>query len=211
MNKISPFPQDQLLQLLGPIDIYLLDQIMKGNLQPSMRILDAGCGHGRNLHYLLQAGYEVYGCDQNKEYIHYVQALAQRLLPEFGTDNIRHEPVEQMSFSDGYFDAVISSAVLHFAQNPQHFGDMMAEMWRVLKPEGLLFIRMASDIGIHDLVKPLGDGRHFLPDGSERYLLTEGAVREWVKENGAWMVEPLKTTNVEYKRCMTTWVMQKKA
>ena len=43
----------------GQIDIYLFDQLLKGRIAPGMRILDAGCGRGRNLVYFLQAGHDV--------------------------------------------------------------------------------------------------------------------------------------------------------
>jgi tellurite methyltransferase len=43
-----------LQEQFGPIDIYLFDQLLKGSIQPGMRVLDAGCGSGRNLVYLLR-------------------------------------------------------------------------------------------------------------------------------------------------------------
>ncbi len=45
-----------LQERFGGIDIYLFDQLMKGRIVPGMRVLDAGCGTGRNLAYLLQSG-----------------------------------------------------------------------------------------------------------------------------------------------------------
>ena len=47
----------------GEIDIYLFDQLLRGRLVPGTRILDVGCGSGRNLVYLLRAGYQVFGVD----------------------------------------------------------------------------------------------------------------------------------------------------
>ena len=41
----------------GDIDIYLFDQLLKGRLDASMSLLDAGCGGGRNLYYFLRNGY----------------------------------------------------------------------------------------------------------------------------------------------------------
>ncbi len=202
--------QEQLVQLLGPIDIYLLDQVMKGNLQPPMRLLDAGCGHGRNLHYFLQAGYEVYACDHNPAYVQHVKAVfSQHNQPDLADDRVRLEAVESLSFDDHYFDWVFSSAVLHFAKDMAHFEAMMEAMWRVLKLNGILFIRMASDIGLEEKVVSLGNDQYHLPDGSDRFLLKEEMVANWLAAHPCRMVESLKTTNVQHMRCMTTWVLQK--
>ena len=56
-----------LLAQFGPIDIYLFDQILRGRIARGMRVLDAGCGSGRNLVYLLREGYEVFGVDADPQ------------------------------------------------------------------------------------------------------------------------------------------------
>ena len=52
-----------LLEQFGQIDIYLFDQLLRGRIALGMRVLDAGCGAGRNLVYFLREGYEVFGVD----------------------------------------------------------------------------------------------------------------------------------------------------
>jgi SAM-dependent methyltransferase len=47
----------------GQIDIYVFDQILRGNIKPDMRVLDAGCGYGRNLVHLLREGCEVFALE----------------------------------------------------------------------------------------------------------------------------------------------------
>ena len=86
-----------------------------------------------------------------------------------------------MSFPNGFADFVISSAVLHFARDDDHFQAMLRETWRVLKPGGLLFCRLASSIGMERQIKPLGQRRFLLPDGSERYLVDEPCCATWPK------------------------------
>ena len=49
----------------GDIDIYLFDQLLRGCVTAGMRILDAGCGAGRNLVYLLRQGFEVFAADSD--------------------------------------------------------------------------------------------------------------------------------------------------
>jgi len=195
--------------LLGPIDIYLFDQLLRGRIQPGMRLLDAGCGSGRNLVYFLRSGYEVFATDADAASIGAVRRLAASLAPELPQENFRREPVERMSFEDGFADVVISSAVLHFSRNDTQFTAMVNEMWRVLKPEGLLFCRLASTIGMESRMKALRDGRYLLPDGSERYLVDEAMLMRLTSTLGATLVDPLKTTVVQDQRCMTTWVLRK--
>lgn len=149
-----------LLEQFGPIDIYLFDQLLRGRIVPGMRVLDAGCGSGRNLVYLLREGYEVYGVDADPEAISAVRALAERLAPTLPQANFRVENLEDLSFANAFVNVVISSAVLHFARNDDHFQAMVRSLWRVLKPGGLLFCRLALTIGMKRQMKPLG-GRHF--------------------------------------------------
>ncbi len=196
-------------ETFGEIDIYLFDQILKNRFNSEMSILDAGCGGGRNLVYFLRNGYKVFGIDQNPQAIEQVRMLAKTVSPNLPPDNFQVSSVENMPFRDEQFDAVISSAVLHFAENEPHFKKMLAEMWRVLKPEGLFFARLASSIGIEDKINLIGDGRYLLPDGSERFLVNEEMVRLTTKEFGGVWLEPVKTTNVQNLRCMTTWVLLK--
>ena len=193
----------------GPIDIYLFDQLLRGRISPGMRLLDAGCGSGRNLVYFLRSGYEVFATDADPASIGAVRRLAASLAPHLPAGNFRQEPVERMSFDDGFADVVVSSAVLHFAGNDMQFGAMVNEMWRVLNPGGLLFCRLASTIGMESRMKLLRDGRYLLPDGSERYLVNETMLMRITRALGGTLVDPLKTTVVQDQRCMTTWVLRK--
>jgi SAM-dependent methyltransferase len=197
-----------LQHLFGEIDIYLFDQLLKGRFTADMSILDAGCGGGRNLIYFLRNNYKVYGVDQNAGAIAQVRRLASNLNPDISPENFLVSDVEELPFPSESFDAVISSAVLHFARDAQHFNRMLDEMWRVTRPEGLFFARLASSIGIEELVKPVGGGRYLLPDGTERFLVDTESLMAAADRLGAQWLEPLKTTNVQNLRCMTTWVLR---
>ncbi|HTC88704.1 MAG TPA: class I SAM-dependent methyltransferase [Bryobacteraceae bacterium] len=193
----------------GQIDIYLFDQILRGRVAPGMRIFDAGCGHGRNLVYLLREGFEVFGVDADARAINAVRQLSRSLAPALLADNFRAEPIEASSFPDAYADFAISSAVLHFARDDQQFDAMLRGTWRVLKPGGILFCRLTSSIGMEDQIERVGERRFLLPDGSERYLVDEALLTKVAAELGGQLIDPLKTTVVQNQRAMTTWVMRK--
>jgi len=201
--------EQNLQQQFGNIDIYLFDQLLKGTYDNCQRILDAGCGGGRNLVYFLQNGFDVYAVDPNREAVQAVKELAKKLSSEIPESNFQTASVENLPFDDNYFDLVISSAVLHFANSEAHFENMLQSMCRVLKPGGYLFARLASDIGLEALVLPTGQGRYLLPDGSERFLVNEQMLLHYTKRLNARLHEPLKTTNVQNLRCMTTWCIRK--
>lgn len=196
-------------ELFGEIDIYLFDQILKNRFSRHMTVLDAGCGTGRNLTYFLKNGYRVFCVDRDPQAIGFVRDFARSLAPKLPAENFQVSGVEEMPFDDDAFDAVISSAVLHFARDERHFGAMIEEMWRVLKPGGLFFARLASSIGIENKIRRIRDRRYLLPDGSERFLVDEELLLRRTRELGGVLIEPLKTTNVQNMRCMTTWVARK--
>jgi tellurite methyltransferase len=193
----------------GSIDIYLFDQLLKGRLAPTMRLLDAGCGGGRNLNYFFKTGFEVCGVDQSSESIANTRVLAAALAPHLAPENFRVEPVEKMSFSDADFDVVVSSAVLHFARDEEHWRRMVHEMWRVLKPGGIFFARLASTIGIENQIEHIDGRRYHLPDGSTRFLVDEAMLMTASATLGGEWLEPLKTVVVQNMRSMSNWIVRK--
>ena len=193
----------------GEIDIYVFDQLLKGRIRPGDHVLDAGCGSGRNLIYLLNAGIDVWAVDANPHAIVEARELATRLAPDVLLDRFLQAPIESMPWPDGHFSVVLCSAVLHFATGHEQFAAMLREMWRVLRPGGMLFVRLASSIGLEDRVEARGGGRFGLPDGTERYLVDEAGLLDWTDRLGGRLLDPLKTTVVQDQRSMTTWVARK--
>ncbi len=193
----------------GSIDIYLFDQLLKGRITPQMQILDAGCGGGRNLIYFLRSGYSVFGIDESTEAISEVRRLALMLARHLPKKNFRVEAVEQMSFASETFDFVISSAVLHFARHEDHWQSMVGEMWRVLKPGGIFFARLASTIGVEEQVERIEGRRYYLPDRSDLFLVDDEMLGAASKRYGGEFIEPIKTVVVGKQRSMTTWCLLK--
>lgn len=192
----------------GQIDIYVFDQILRGNITPDMRVLDAGCGFGRNLVYLLRSGCEVFALDEDAEGVEHVRQLSASLQTGLPAENFQVGSIEKMPFPDGFADVVLSSAVLHFARDDRQFRRMLAELWRVLKPGGMLFCRLGSRIGMD--FKRLHGNVFLIPDGSKWFLVDQGMLLRLTDEMNAVLMDPLKTTIVQDYRCMTTWVLRKR-
>lgn len=193
----------------GEIDIYVFDQLLKGRFDTARRVLDAGCGEGRNLHHLLSQGRECFGIDRTPAAIEEIRALAARLAPDLPAANFVTGELDALPWPDGHFDVVICSAVLHFARDEAHFDRMTAEMWRVLARGGMFFARLASSIGIEGLVQPLDGRRARVPDGSERFVVDEAMLMDRTSRLGGALLDPIKTTVVQQQRAMTTWVVRR--
>ena len=205
----EPCGADQLLALFGHIDIYLFDQLLRGRITPRMRVLDAGCGGGRNSRYLMHCGAEVFGVDGDPDQIDRIRAVAGEAAPDLPADNFFVGRLTELPFPDRYFGAVICSAVLHFAKDESEFEGMVAEMWRVLGQGGIFFVRLASTIGIADRISRLVGRWARLPDGTDRFLVDEEYLLRITADLGGELLDPIKTTNVQNMRAMTTWVLGK--
>ncbi|MGA3081962.1 MAG: class I SAM-dependent methyltransferase [Terracidiphilus sp.] len=196
--------QDQ----FGQIDIYIFDQILRGNIVPGMSVLDAGCGYGRNLVHLLRVGCEVFALDQDAQAVEHVRQLSASLRTGLPAENFQVGSIERMPFPGGFADVVLCNAVLHFARDDSHFRSMLAELWRVLKPGGIFFCRLGSRIGMD--FERLRGNIFLIPDGSEWFLVDQQMLLALTEEMNAVLVDPLKTTIVQDYRCMTTWVLRKR-
>ncbi|MEM6631289.1 MAG: class I SAM-dependent methyltransferase [Bacteroidota bacterium] len=203
-------PQE-LSQLLGRMDVYLLDQMLKGNIDLSQPILDAGCGGGRNTVYFMRMKAEVYGIDQNSEAIEAIRQLAQHLdYPHLDRFSVRS--IYQTSFPDAFFGTVICNAVLHFCSDKTYFDKAVRECWRILQPEGILFIRTASLEGMEGKVKPIRNkqGWYALPDGTERFLVDTKELVALSEQLEGNLYQPLRSVLLHEMRSMCTWCLQKR-
>jgi len=201
-------PVMSLQEQFGQIDIYVFDQILRGNIAAGMKVLDAGCGYGRNLVYLLREGAEVFALDADAAGVAHVKALAAELAPQLPAENFRVGAIEKMPWADGFADVVICNSVLHFASDEEQFLAMVTELWRVLRPGGMLFCRLGSRIGME--FERLRGQIYRIGDGSEWFLVDEAALLDMTRQMDAVLVDPLKTTIVQDYRCMTTWVVRKR-
>jgi ubiquinone/menaquinone biosynthesis C-methylase UbiE len=193
-----------LKETIEGIDIYILDQILKDSYQSGDKILDVGCGNGRNLKWFYNTGFEVHGTDINNEKLQYCKELY-----PLQKDNFIFATAEKMPYESNYFDHIICNAVLHFAVDLSQYLNMFQELLRILKPQGILFIRTASNFGIENQVAHINKGIYRLPDCSSRFLLTQSILDDLLKNNSISLVQNIKTTIVHNNRSMTTLVIKK--
>ena len=202
-----------LQEQFGPIDVYLFDQLLRGNIARGMRILDAGVGGGRNLIYLLREGYEVFGVDTDPAAVASVREMAEKLSSGLPSTNFQVSEIEAMPFPDDFADVVVCHSVLHFAKDENQFDAMVRGCWRVLRPGGMLFCRLGTFIGPGSGIEfePVGPRRYRMSHGSEWFLADEAMLMERTRALGGELVDPLKMTVVQGQRCLTTWVVRKPA
>lgn len=198
-----------LASIFGNMDIYLFDQLLKGSIKPGMNVLDAGCGNGRNSNYLLKAGVNMFGVDSSEFAISEIQQLSQRINPDYPSGNFIVSDLATLPFVNNFFDVVICSAVLHFSRSETHFRSMVQEMWRTLKPGGMLFCRFSTTIGMQGKLQPINNGFYQMPHGQVWFLVDETLLLQLERELHASRAEPLKTVLIEHDRNMTTWVLRK--
>jgi len=195
---------ERLDTIVGNTDIYVLDQILKERYSKTDIILDAGCGKGRNLYWFDYHDFKIWGVDQDIESVNYVKEKYPKVASKIVLSQLQNLP-----FDSSFFDHIICCAVLHFSESTDTFKKMFSSLMRVLKPNGTLFIRMTSNIGIEKYVTPIKNGIYQLGDQSERFLLTKELLQEMMKIHKLSFLEPIKSTNVSDQRCMTTLVLQK--
>ena len=107
-----------------------------------VRVLDLGCGGGRNTELLLKMGFNSWACDLHKEM---VAASKQRISKLFGEKNANKIVLASMlnlPFRSGYFDVVVSSGVYHNTRSIGEFQKAIRETSRVLKTGGFLCLNV---------------------------------------------------------------------
>lgn len=193
---------EETFQTFGKTDIYVIDQILKKRYKNGQSILDAGCGNGRNLKWFYPNDFEVFGIDSDRQFLEEAKLNYPKAASNFTVGTLDNLPYKNLRF-----DHILCCAVLHFAQSETHFTTMFTELFRVLKPSGSLLIRMASDIGLDGNPPDITYKRNGLKG---TYHLTRKRIKHLINNFELGLLEPVKTTNVQDMRAMTTLVIQKK-
>jgi ubiquinone/menaquinone biosynthesis C-methylase UbiE len=100
------------------------------------RVLDLGCGTGRHTRYLLEEGFDVYGCDSSEEAL----AIIRQRIPEAVFDCC---DMTSLTYKDAFFEGIICNHVIQHGLKADA-EKAAAEMQRVLAHRGYLFLIAAS-------------------------------------------------------------------
>jgi ubiquinone/menaquinone biosynthesis C-methylase UbiE len=102
------------------------------------KILDMGCGDGRNIILFKQLGFKVYGAEIGQEIVDkiksnlYKQGVNGVIIKVSTNDNI--------CFSDNFFDYLLSWNECYYMQGRRNFQKYVKEFARVMKPGGMLIL-----------------------------------------------------------------------
>lgn len=111
-----------------------LPGLLAGSAQQAGPLLELGCGTGRNLEQLFQAGLsEAIGVDLSSEML----AVAEKKLEARVVRLFRHDLAQALPLNDASVQTVLISLVL---EHIEAFQALMAEVARVLQPGGSLLI-----------------------------------------------------------------------
>ena len=212
---------DELRRKWTGIDVYLLDLLLRGELEPPARVLDAGCGKGRNAQALAHAGFDVTAVDRDEAVVAALNDLSggaggprerrsvRRRDHDSGFLSAQVADLAQLPFEDGWFDVVVCNAVLHFAEDESQFRLWLDQLFRVLRQGGLFFARLSSTHGVESVLEVAADRRARMPNGMVWFLVDQDFVEEERRRLGADPVGTFKTVVVHGQRAMSTWVLRK--
>ena len=150
--------------------------------QNNLKVLDAGCGIGRNSVYLAEKGCEVHAVDFSKAALSKLDNLSKHAGVRERITLYNHSLVESFPFESNSFDLILDSYVFcHFVDEglKQYYRD---ELNRVTKPGGIVFSSLFSvDDEYYEELINQGNGRNKIVtdphNGVTKQLYTEKEIK----------------------------------
>lgn len=185
----------------GDMDIFLMDLILKGKIPEKGKVLDAGCGEGRNGIYFINNQYSYTGVDTDRSKVSLIEFLSGGTESSFFVEDIKTFAERKETF-----DFIVCSRVLHFAESVDHFYEMWNDLISMLNPRAIIYISMDSVIDT-DIGEAKDNGRFLFPDGEVRFAITKEIYKDIKK--GFEEIESLKTLVAHGKRAQSFIALKK--
>ncbi|MEM6735448.1 MAG: methyltransferase domain-containing protein [Bacteroidota bacterium] len=187
----------------GDMDLFLIDAILKGKIPQEGKVLDIGCGEGRNGIFFINEEYEYLGIDQNASRISLIDYLSKSSKTAIARFQVGR--MQEIDLSEE-FDVIICSRILHFAENEQDFQLIWRNIVQHLNTQGVLYFSMDSAM-IGQEVKAKGNGKYEFQDGHISYALNPSLYEYMLK--GFSELEYLKTVIYNNKRINSFGLLRK--
>lgn len=129
-------------------EVSFIEKLLRDN--PSSKILDIGCGHGRHIIYFARKGYNVYGIDNNSSAI----SKLQKNLSKHGLNAIlkTNDFTKSLPYPRNSFDLIIATRSIHHT-NTKNVKKIFKEIGKILKSRGLLFLQVPDYEGAKKIEK----------------------------------------------------------
>jgi len=162
MSEFKKFWDDSHLQYMNKKESYddWLDKYLDFMPKDKSQILELGCGGGNSTKYLTEKGYNVISTDLSQVALE----RTKKNVPQAKTMLLDIQ--EPLPFKDNQFSAVIADLCLHYFDE-QKTKEIMQEIKRILKPDGVLCARVNSTL---DINHGAGQGKKI----EENYYFVEG-------------------------------------
>lgn len=143
------------------------------------RLLDIGCGAGRNAVPLAQAGWDVVGTDVSWPMLHAAASRTPRV-------QLVGALMETLPFRTGTADLIVAHGIWNLASSAHEFRAAVAEAARVARPGGALFLFTFSRTTLPPVVEPLaGEAFVFTQfSGEPQCFLTEAQLIDELRAAG---------------------------
>lgn len=176
---------DVYAQQTASVDLTGLHQKFLSLLPKGGRILDVGCGSGRDLRIFKRLGFDCIGIDPSSNLAH--------IAHEYSGCEIILAGVENLDFKSCFDGVWACASLLHLPRH--HFSSALNRILIALKPAGVLFISMQQGAG--EFVAP--DGRFY-----SRYSSPE--LNELVADAGFVVLEEWVTDDAQQKSRAISWI-----
>jgi ubiquinone/menaquinone biosynthesis C-methylase UbiE len=152
---------------------------------------------------------DIFGIDQNPEAIEFLKLIAKQYKVQDIDARFQVMKLDKILFPDDTFDVIICSAVLHFAKNREHFKKMISELFRLLKPNGKIFIRTMTDRYLNEGAVELEQNIYQFSNDQIRFVVNADTLIEDLINSNLELIEPFKEVVVQDRHIMGTFMLQK--